>query len=165
MIHSGNKKYSTNNAMFTIAGILSATVAIISTLTTLYSGINLVLDLEIPGMHKTSIGVFLASFLVFATSTVLLLGSASISKMLEAEPNQNQTQNNSSQLLQAGDATHNNQQPKNKENTSGDSSHSPQNEQPGDDNELENDNTPPNSTTKDPQAAGVGSPKDQAVAV
>ncbi|AHX04335.1 hypothetical protein [Ehrlichia japonica] len=96
MIHSGNQKHSMNNTLLTTGAILSTTVALVSALTTIYSGINLALDLDIPGIPKTSVNIFFASFVTFMASTLLLIGASITGKYFEVLQNKDVSQKHNS---------------------------------------------------------------------
>ena len=90
MIHNNRLSYA-GNVTLNMAAALSTVVALSATIFTVLSGMNLALDLKIPGVPKASASMFLVFFLAFATSTVLLLGTSALSKhfTIQGQNNQN----------------------------------------------------------------------------
>ncbi|AHC39279.1 hypothetical protein [Ehrlichia muris] len=88
MIHNNRPSYA-GNVTLNVAAALSTVVALSATIFTVLSGMNLALDLKIPGVPKASASMFLVFFLAFATSTVLLIGISALSKHFTIQEQQN----------------------------------------------------------------------------
>ncbi|KJV65361.1 MULTISPECIES: hypothetical protein [Ehrlichia] len=102
MIHNNNK-FRIGNGALNVAAALSTVVALSTTILTVLSGMNLALDIKIPGIPEASTSVFLASFLAFATSIVLLLGASALSKHFALQEKNIDNHNDSSQEIQSSE--------------------------------------------------------------